>query len=355
MIRFLARRLLWFVITLFVVMSVSFVLMRSVKGGPFDSERTLNEAIEANIQARYHLDWPLWKQFLQYVGPINLDENGPQFFERDEQGLHLFRGARFFFSDEAGFHLIRADPGVDLWTGVLAGDFGPSFRYRDWSVNDIIGQSLPISALLGLVAMMWALALGISAGIASALRRGSKLDLTMRLAATGGIALPNFVIASFLIILFVFLIPLFPVAGWGTIRHMILPGFCLGLVFAAYIARLTRTGMLEVLSQDHIRTAHAKGLAPRTVILRHALKGGILPVVSYLGPATAGILTGSLVIERIFFIPGTGSHFVNSATNRDYTLSMGVTILYTVLVYTLNTVVDLAYTFLDPRIQLDER
>jgi oligopeptide transport system permease protein len=135
---------------------------------------------------------------------------------------------------------------------------------------------------------------------------------------------------------------------------MILPGFCLGLVFAAYISRLTRTGMLEALSQEHIRTAHAKGLSPRTVVMRHALKGGLLPVVSYLGPATAGILTGSLVIERIFFIPGTGSHFVNSAINRDYTLAMGVTILYTVLVYSLNLVVDLIYTLLDPRIELED-
>ena len=178
--------------------------------------------------------------------------------------------------------------------------------------------------------------------------------MAMRLLATAGIALPNFVIAGFLVILFVFLIPLFPVAGWGTLSHMVLPGLALGAPFAAYIARLTRTGMLEVLSQDHIRTAHAKGLPRRLVLLRHALKGGLLPVVSYLGPATAGILTGSLVIESIFSIPGTGSHFVNSALNRDYTLAMGVTILYTVLVYSLNTIVDLAYTFLDPRIKLEE-
>ena len=354
MIRFLFRRFVWFFITVFVVMSVSFFLMRSVKGGPFDGERALDPNIKANIEARYHLDWPLWKQFAQYVGPFNLDDDGPKLFVRDEEGFHLLKGARLFVSDEQGFRLVEADPGVDLFTGVLAGDFGPSFRYRDWTVNDIIAQSLPISVLLGIVAMMWALSLGLSAGIASALRPGSKLDLGMRLAATGGIALPNFVIASFLIILLVFLIPLLPVAGWGSVQHMLLPGFCLGLVFAAYIARLTRTGMLEVLSQDCIRTAYAKGLAPKTVVMRHALKGGILPVVSYLGPATAGILTGSLVIERIFFIPGTGSHFVNSATNRDYTLSMGVTILYTVLVYTLNTVVDLAYTFLDPRISLED-
>ncbi len=328
MARFLLRRLMWFAITLTVVMGVSFFLMKNVKGGPFDSERALEPAIEANLNARYHLDWPLWRQFLHYTGPLNLDEKG------------------WFGEGELA--------GSQPLGGVLTGDFGPSFRYRDFTVNDIIGQSLPISALLGTVAMMWALALGVSTGIASALRRGSGVDLALRLAATGGIALPNFVIAGFLIIAFVFLVPLLPVAGWGSLREMLLPGFCLGLVYAAYISRLTRTGMLEVLSQDHIRTAYAKGLAPRTVVLRHALKGGLLPVVSYLGPATAGILTGSLVIERLFFIPGLGLHFVNSASNRDYTLAMGVTILYTVLVYTLNTVVDLAYTLLDPRIDLAE-
>lgn len=327
MIRFLLHRLLWFGLTLFCVVSVSFFLMRSVPGGPFDGERSLNPAIERNIQARYHLDWPEWKQFLQYIGPLNLAEDGAK---------------------------ITGGDGSDTFGGVLTGDFGPSFKYRDFSVNDIIGQSLPISVSLGAIALLWALILGLTAGIASALYRNTKTDVALRLAATTGIALPNFVIAGFLVILFVFLIPVLPVAGYGTPQHLLLPGFALGAPFAAYIARLSRTGMLEVLSQDHIRTAHAKGLPPKLVLLRHAIKGGLLPVVSYLGPATAGILTGSLVIERIFAIPGTGSHFVNSALNRDYTLSMGVTILYTVLVYGLNTVVDLAYTFLDPRIKLED-
>ena len=302
MLRFLARRFLWFVITISTVMTVSFFLMHSVKGGPFDGERKLDPVIEANIKARYHLDWPLWRQYLQYVGPFNLD---------DQRALAAF-------DEEGGFSLWRSEGAegepTRAFGGVLTGDFGPSFRYKDFTVNDILEESLPISALLGVLSMMFAVALGVSAGIASAL----------------------------------------PVAGWGTIQHMLLPGFCLGLVFAAYIARLTRTGMLETLSADYIRTAHAKGLAPRTVVMRHALKGGLLPVVSYLGPATAGILTGSLVIEKIFFIPGTGSHFINAATNRDYTLAMGVTILFTVLVYTLNTVVDMAYTLLDPRIKLED-
>lgn len=324
MFGFLARRLGWFFVTTFIVITVSFFLMRQVPGGPFSSERNLAPEIELNIQAKYHLDWPLWKQYLQYLGPLNLDEHG-----------------------------IGGDR-TKVLGGVLTGDLGPSYKLRDFTVNDIIGQSLPISIMLGTVALMWALALGLTAGIISALRPRTGIDLVMRLAATGGIALPNFVIAAFLIILFVFLVPLLPVAGWGTLQHMLLPGFALGAPRAAYIARLTRTGMLEVLSQDYIRTAVAKGLPNRLVILRHALKGGLLPVVSYLGPMTAWILTGSLVIEKIFVIPGTGSHFVNAALNRDYTLAMGVTIMFTVLVYGMNTVVDLAYTFLDPRIRLEE-
>ena len=327
MTRFLLRRLLWFAITLWVVVTVSFFLMRAVRGGPFDGERALHESIERNIQARYHLDWHPFKQYLHYVGPLNLDQHGPRFLGGD---------------------------GTRPFGGVLAGDFGPSFKYRDFTVNDIIAQSLPISVGLGVIAMMWALTLGLSVGMASALRRGTRADVAFRLLATTGIAVPNFVIAGCLVILFVFLVPLLPVAGYGSWRHLVLPGFALGGPFAAYIARLTRTGMLEVLSQDYIRTARAKGLPARLVLLRHALKGGVLPVVSYLGPATAGILTGSLVIERIFAIPGTGSHFVNSALNRDYTLAMGVTILYTVLVYALNALVDFAYTLLDPRIELGE-
>ena len=334
---------MWLAITLLTVMSVTFFLMHAVPGGPFDGERELDPAIEANLQRKYHLDWPVWKQFVQYLGPFNLDDERALFAPgADGDGTVLWR-------DE-----LPDGTAAEPFAGVLAGDFGPSFRYKDYSINDIIAESLPISMLLGAMSMMFALALGISAGIASALRPGTKLDLAMRLAATGGIALPNFVIASFLVILFVFLVPIFPVAGWGQVKHMVLPAISLGLAFAAYISRLTRTGMLETLSSEHIRTAHAKGLMPGTVVMRHALKGGLLPVVSYLGPATAGILTGSLVIEKIFYIPGTGQHFINAAMNRDYTLAMGVTILFTVLVYVLNTIVDIAYTFLDPRISLED-
>ncbi|MEW6073397.1 MAG: ABC transporter permease subunit [Planctomycetota bacterium] len=327
MIRFLLRRLAWFAVTLWVVVTISFVLMRSVRGGPFSAERELPPAVERNLRARYHLDWPLWRQYVHYVGPLNLAADGPEMLGGD--------GARPF-------------------GGLLAGELGPSFKYRDYQVEDILVESLPISLALGAVALVWAIGLGLAAGVLAAARRGTALDIALRLAATAGIALPNFVIAGLLILLLAFHWPFLPVAGWGDLSHLLLPGFALGAPFAAYVARLTRTGLVEVLGQDWIRTAHAKGLSPRTVLLRHALRAGILPVVSYLGPAAAGILTGSLVIEKIFAIPGTGTHFVNSALNRDYTLAMGVTILYTALVFALNTLVDLAYTLLDPRIELEE-
>lgn len=327
MIKFAVKRGAWFLLTLWAVVTLSFGLMHAVRGGPFDGERALSPAIEANLKARYHLDWPLWKQYVAYVGPIELGAHGPRFVGGD---------------------------GTRVFGGVLAGDLGPSLRYRDSTVNDIMAQSLPISLALGSVALVFALVVGLTAGLVSALYRGSSIDVVLRVLATVGIALPNFVVAGFLVITFVFVIPLFPVAGYGTWRHLVLPGCALGLPFGAYIARLTRAGMLDALSQDWIRTAHAKGLPPRTILLRHALRSGIVPVVSFLGPATAGILTGSLVIERIFALPGLGSHFVNSALNRDYTLAMGVTILYTTLVCGLNALMDVAYTFLDPRVALEE-
>ncbi|MFH1920895.1 MAG: ABC transporter permease [Planctomycetota bacterium] len=305
MTSFILKRLGWMAITLWVVFTVSFFLMRAVPGGPFDREREFDPQIKANLEARYHLDEPRWKQYLRELG------------------------------------------------NTLRLDLGYSFSRPDFRVGEILAQGFPISASLGIVAMSFALLLGLAAGIVSAVRRNSVLDVTLMTAATVGIALPNFVIAGIMIILFVFLWPLFPAAGWGTLGHLILPGFCLGAPYAAYIARLTRTGLLDVLSQDYIRTAYAKGLPTRTVILRHALKGALLPVVSFLGPAVAGILTGSLVVEKIFNIPGLGVHFVEAATQRDYTLAMGLVLVYTTLLYTMNLVVDVSYAFLDPRVKLE--
>ena len=305
MTAFLAKRLLWMALTLWIVFTVTFVLMKAVPGGPLDRERQLDPQIEANLKARYHLDEPLWQQYLRELG----------------------NAARF--------------------------DLGYSFRMSDFTVNEVIAEGLPISASLGIAALFFALSLGLTAGIVSAVRRQTVLDVSLMALATVGIALPNFVVAGIAIILFVFLIPLFPAAGWGTLPHLVLPAFCLGAPYAAYIARLTRTGMLDVLSQDYIRTAYAKGLSTPAVVLRHALRPALMPVVSFLGPAIAGILTGSLVVEKIFAIPGLGIHFVEAAIQRDYTLSMGVVLVYTALLYVMNLLVDFSYALLDPRIELE--
>lgn len=302
MIRFLARRLVWMVVTLWVVFTLSFMLMRAVPGGPFSGERRLPPEIELNFKRQYDLDKSVGEQYVLALGRL------------------------------------------------LEGDLGLSMRI-DAYVNQIVADGLPISMALGMLALAFAFVVGLTAGIVSAVMRGSKADFALMSVATVGIALPNFVVAGFSIILFVFMIPLFPAAGWGSVRQLILPAFCLGAPYAAYIARIARTGMLDSLSQDHIRTAQAKGLSQWNVVLRHALPTAMLPVVSFLGPAVAGIMTGSPVIEQIFAIPGLGWHFVQSAILRDYTLAMGLVLLYTALLYTMNLLVDLSYSLLDPRVE----
>lgn len=305
MISFMLRRFLWMVVTLWVVFTVSFFLMRSVPGGPFDRDRVLEPEIEKNLKKRYNLDKPLYQQYAIELG------------------------------------------------NVARGDLGYSFKISDYTVNEIIAQGLPISMALGILALIFATSFGLLAGVMSAVFRGTWTDHSLMLIATLGIALPNFVIAGVSIILFVFLIPIFPAAGWGSFNQLLLPAFCLGAPYAAYVARIARTSMLDVLSQDYIRTAKAKGVEPARVVIVHALRGALLPVVSFLGPAVAGILTGSLVVEQIFAIPGLGSHFVQAALQRDYTLAMGLVLLYTVLLYGMNWIVDLSYAVLDPRVELN--
>lgn len=304
LLRFLIDRLIWLAITLWVVFTVSFFLMRAVPGGPLDRERRLDPQIEKNLAARYHLDEPVWRQYLRELG-----------------------------------HVVQFD-------------LGYSYRMADFTVNEVIAQGLPISAALGLAAMGLALTLGFAAGVASAAFRNSVLDRGLMVLATVGLAVPNFILAGVLIMLLVFVLPCFPAAGWGRPSHLVLPAVCLGLPYAASIARLTRTGLLEVLTQDYIRTARAKGLNQVTIIFKHALPGALAPVVSFLGPAVAGIITGSPVVEKIFAIPGLGMHFVEAALQRDYTLSMGLVLLFTLLLYGANVLVDLAYTILDPRVEL---
>jgi oligopeptide transport system permease protein len=301
---YILRRLAEFLPVLFVIVSLSFFMMRLAPGGPFDQERALPEQVRTNIEARYHLNEPLWRQYLQYLGEV------------------------------------------------ARGDLGPSFRYPDRSVNELLGLGFPVSLSLGLCALTVALSLGGMAGILAGLRRNSLLDYVTTSFALFGVSVPNFVLGPILMLVFALWLGWLPLAGWGTWRHLILPSVTLGMFYAAYVARLTRAGMLEVIGQDFIRTARAKGLREAAVVFRHALPGAILPVVTYLGPASAAILTGSVVVETIFSIPGVGRYFVSGALNRDYTMVLGTVVFYSVFLLLFNLVVDVLYAYLDPRVQV---
>ncbi|MGB6044581.1 MAG: ABC transporter permease [Pirellulales bacterium] len=306
MIAFLIKRFVWLLLTLWIVFTISFFLMRAAPGGPFSSERKLTPDVKRAMEKEYRLDKPIYWQY----------------------GDRLWRTFRWW-------------------------DLGKSTKLKDFTVNEVIRAGFPVSATLGLVALIFALSLGLTAGIISALYRQTVLDVSLIAIATIGIAVPNFWLASVGIIISVFYLQLLPAAGWGTLSNVILPALCLGAPYAAYIARLTRTGMLDVLNQDYIRTARAKGLPSYKIVIHHALKGAVLPVVSFMGPATAGILTGSLVLESMFNIPGMGTHFIEAAFQRDYPMAMGVVLVYTLLLYSMNTLVDISYSLLDPRVKLD--
>ena len=303
------RRLLGAIPTLFAVMTVSFFMMRLAPGGPFDRERMLSPEIEANIRKADDLDQPLIVQY--------------------------------------GIYLAKA----------LKGDLGPSFKYQDYTVVELIASGFPVSFRIGMTAIILALIVGGSLGILAALRQNSVADHLVMGIAMVGITIPNFVIAPLLTLVVGVYFRLLPVGGYGegSLRNLILPTIALALPPVAYIARLTRASMIEVLRSNYIRTARAKGLPGRLVIGRHALRAAFLPVVSYLGPAIAGIITGSVVIEQIFGIPGIGRYFVQGALNRDYTLVMGVVIFYGSLIILLNLAVDLVYGLLDPKIRYDFR
>jgi oligopeptide transport system permease protein len=280
-------------------------MVHAAPGGPFDAERALPPEIEANIARAYHLDEPLPQQFARYLG------------------------------------------------GVLTGDFGPSYRYRDYSVSELIGNAIPVSMKLGVLAMALAVLVGVSFGTLAALRQNSVLDrLTMGLAMTG-ISIPVFVIAPLFILFFAVKLQWLPASWSGSTSawRFLLPVVALALPQIAYIARLTRASMIEVLGSDFIRTARAQGLGTAAIIRYHAMKPAMLPVLSYMGPAIAAILTGSVVVEEIFGIPGVGQFFVRGALNRDYTLVLGIVIFYAALVIILNLIVDVLYGFLDPRIR----
>ena len=305
MLRYATRRFLGALPTLLILLAVAFSLIRAAPGGPFDAERALLPEIEANLRAAYHLDEPLYQQFGRYV-----------------------------------------------W-GLLHADFGPSFQYRDFSVTELIMMGFPVSLRLGGSAMALALVLGVTAGSIAALRQNTRADYAVMSASMTGISIPNFVMAPLLILVFAVYLGWLPAGGLGdgSPRNLVLPVIALALPQIAYISRLTRGSMIEVLRSNFIRTARAQGLPTHKIVLRHALKPALLPVVSYLGPATAAVITGSVVIEQIFGVPGLGRFFVQGALNRDYTLVMGVVVFYGVLIIAFNLLVDMAYAWMDPKVK----
>ncbi|MEX5989057.1 oligopeptide ABC transporter permease OppB [Providencia hangzhouensis] len=305
MLNFIIRRLLEAIPTLLVLITISFFMMRLAPGSPFTGERKLPPEVMANIEAKYHLNDPMYKQYFNYL--IQLSK----------------------------------------------GDFGPSFKYKDYSVNDLVAKAFPVSAKLGATAFIVAVLFGVSAGVIAALNQNTKWDFTVMGFAMTGVVIPSFVVAPLLVLIFAIHLKWFPGGGWdgGNLKHMVLPMVALSLAYIASISRITRGSMIEIMHSNFIRTARAKGLPLRTIILRHALKPALLPVLSYMGPAFVGIITGSMVIETIFGLPGIGQLFVNGALNRDYSLVLSLTILVGVLTITFNAIVDVLYAVIDPKIR----
>jgi oligopeptide transport system permease protein len=305
MARYIAKRLLMMIITLFLIVLITFILMHSVPGGPFVREKTLPPQVEAALNEKYHLNDPLPKQFFDYV------------------------------------------------KGILRFDFGPSLKYTGKTVNDFISNGFPYSAKLGGITILFVLLTAIPLGIVAALKNGKWQDMVVMAIATIGITIPSFVIASVLIYIFSFRLNILPTFGLTNWKSYILPVIALGGYSLSFVARLMRSSLLEVMGQDYIRTARAKGLPEVRVITKHALRNALIPVATILGPTIANLLTGSFVIEKIFAIPGMGKHFVESITNRDYTVILGFTVFYAAFLIAMIFIVDIFYSMIDPRIKLE--
>jgi oligopeptide transport system permease protein len=299
------RRIVSTIPTVLVVITICYLLLHATPGGPFDSERQVSAAVLANLQAKYHLDLPLWQQYLLYLNSL------------------------------------------------LHGDLGASFRYADWSVNDLVANALPVSATIGGGALLLSLLIGVGLGIVAALRQNSAVDHLVMLIGNAGSAIPSFVLGPLLIIVFALVLKWLPAGGWHNFepRFMVLPILLLTFINVSVIARVMRGSLIEVMHSNFIRTARAKGLPTRLVVLRHALKPALLPVVSLIGPLAISSITSALVTETVFSLPGLGKLIVNGAGNRDYTLVLGLVVLVTVLTVLLNLLVDLAYAWLDPKIR----
>ena len=305
MVRYFAKRIGIMIIALFMIALVTFVIMHSIPGGPFTSDRKASPEVEAALNAKYNLDAPLVEQFFDYVG------------------------------------------------GLVQGDFGPSYKYPGKTVNDFIYNGFPVSAKLGGITIVFVLLAAIPMGVVAAVKNGKWLDMAVMALATIGVTIPSFIIASLLIYVFSYQLNWLPTYGIDTWKGYILPVLALGGYSVSYMARLMRSSLLEVMGQDYIRTARAKGLSEFQVVFRHALRNALIPVITVLGPTVANLMTGSFVIEKIFAIPGLGGYMVNSVTQRDYTTIMGVTIFYATFLMVMIFVVDIFYCLIDPRIKYD--
>ena len=305
MIRLILRRAAWGIGVLWLVATVTFALLRVVPGGPFDSEKQLPPEIRANVEAKYHLDEPMWLQYVRYVA------------------------------------------------GVARGDLGPSFKYLGRDVATILAETFPVSFGLGAMALAVAVFLGLGLGVAAGHRPDGWIDRSAMVLATAGVALPNFVLGVVLVLVLSHQLNWLPPALWEGPRYLVLPAITLGVAPAAYIARLTRASLLDTARQEYLKTAYAKGLSSRAVLIVHQLPNALMPVVTIVGPLTAALITGSFVVEYLFAIPGMGRFFITAVTNRDYPLIMGVTLLYAALLVLANLIVDIVSVWLDPRIRLE--
>ena len=305
MLGFLVRRTLMAIPVLWIIASLTFVLVRIVPGGPFDAEKNLPPEIVANIKAKYHLDKPVPEQYILYMDRL------------------------------------------------VHGDLGVSYKYVNRTVNDILGDAFPVSLQLGVLGLLIAVAIGVPLGTVAAVNRGQRADAIAMFLATVGISVPGFVVGALLILVFGLWFKVLPVALWESWRHMILPSITLALSPAAYIARLTRASVLEVLEKDWVRTARSKGLSDGMTVLKHVLRNALVPVATVLGPLTAIVITGSFVVEYIYAVPGMGRFFITAVSNRDYDLIIGTTLIFAVLLIVANTVVDILYQYLDPRMQVE--
>jgi len=303
MINYITRRILWAIPVLLIISLVTFSLAHVIPGGPFDKEKPLPAEIIANLEAYYGLDDPLWKQYTDY-----------------------------------------------LWNA-LHGDFGPSYSSRSRTVNDIMGAHFPVSAQLGILALFVAMVIGIPLGMIASLRQNTFIDYFCMFFALLGVSVPSMTLGPLLVWVFALKLNILPVARWGTWQQAILPAFTLGIGSAAILARLTRASMLQVIREDYIRTARSKGVSEKNVTVYHALKNALIPVVTIIGPLFAALVTGSLIVEQIFAIPGCGKYFITSITNRDYPVVLGIMLLYALLIIIANLLVDITYSWIDPRIR----